>query len=1222
MRQHPHLLVEVGELHRASVALSACPGGSVLFRGQWLDAPGTYELQVPAASGCDTLYQVTVSELGAPSVQDTLRICEGDSVLVFGQWASTPGTYQQAFTAANGCDSLHTFLVEVEELHRASVALPACPGGSVLFRGQWLDAPGTYELQVPAVSGCDTLYQATVSELGTYSVQDTLRICEGDSVLVFGQWASTPGTFQQAFTAANGCDSLHTFLVEVEELHRASVALSACPGGSVLFRGQWLDAPGTYELQVPAVSGCDTLYQATVSELGTYSVQDTLRICEGDSVLVFGQWASTPGTFQQAFTAANGCDSLHTFLVEVGELHRASVALSACPGGSVLFRGQWLDAPGTYELQVPAVSGCDTLYQATVSELGAPSVLDTLRICEGDSVLVFGQWASTPGTFQQAFTAANGCDSLHAFVVEVEALHRASVALSACPGGSVLFRGQWLDAPGTYELQVPAASGCDTLYQATVSELGTYSVQDTLRICEGDSVLVFGQWASTPGTFQQAFTAANGCDSLHTFLVEVEELHRASVALSACPGGSVLFRGQWLDAPGTYELQVPAVSGCDTLYQATVSELGAPSVLDTLRICEGDSVLVFGQWASTPGTFQQAFTAANGCDSLHAFVVEVKALHRASVALSACPGGSVLFRGQWLDAPGTYELQVPAASGCDTLYQATVSELGTYSVQDTLRICQGDSVLVFGQWASTPGTFQQAFTAANGCDSLHTFLVEVEELHRASLALSACPGGSVLFRGQWLDAPGTYELQVPAASGCDTLYQATVSELGTYSVQDTLRICQGDSVLVFGQWASTPGTFQQAFTAANGCDSLHTFLVEVEALHRASAALSACPGESVLFHGQWLDAPGTYELQVPAVSGCDTLYQATVSELGLQSTYDTLQLCAGDSLWLHGRWATAEGSYLDTLPGSPCPVLAHTWVQAVSPAYSAEAIELCPGDSVLVGGQWVNAPGEWALAYTSASGCDSLHQVTVTAIAEPPPPNYEADCEALEIRAWTGAPPIWGAEWGNGSTERQAVFPGGATARLALRTASGCAIEYELALPRLPEAGDIPALPDTAVLAGGALAIQLGLDPAEWSVFWTPPQAFSCDTCLSTLLYADAGLWAMGHFVHDSGCAYEAGFRLRVEAPSSLYVPSAFSPNGDGVNDRFQAYGWEVEVRSLKIFDRWGGLLCHSTGSAPYWDGTAHGQAAQTGVYVYLIEYTDLRSGKPGVASGDLMLLR
>ncbi|TND08601.1 MAG: hypothetical protein FD123_2105 [Bacteroidetes bacterium] len=67
----------------------------------------------------------------------------------------------------------------------------------------------------------------------------------------------------------------------------------------------------------------------------------------------------------------------------------------------------------------------------------------------------------------------------------------------------------------------------------------------------------------------------------------------------------------------------------------------------------------------------------------------------------------------------------------------------------------------------------------------------------------------------------------------------------------------------------------------------------------------------------------------------------------------------------------------------------------------------------------------------------------------------------------------------------------------------------------------------------------------------------------------------------------------------TIYLPNAFTPNGDGTNDFFPALGEKVTEFSLQIFDRWGQLIFSSDNLARQWDGKYRNRDVQQDVYVY-----------------------
>lgn len=89
------------------------------------------------------------------------------------------------------------------------------------------------------------------------------------------------------------------------------------------------------------------------------------------------------------------------------------------------------------------------------------------------------------------------------------------------------------------------------------------------------------------------------------------------------------------------------------------------------------------------------------------------------------------------------------------------------------------------------------------------------------------------------------------------------------------------------------------------------------------------------------------------------------------------------------------------------------------------------------------------------------------------------------------------------------------------------------------------------------------------------------------------------------------------------YLPSAFTPNGDGLNDVFKPVCNQPELDGFffRVFDRWGKVVHEQQDLASFWDGNFQGEPAQEGVYAWRMKYFDC-DGKEAESAGTLSLLR
>ena len=110
----------------------------------------------------------------------------------------------------------------------------------------------------------------------------------------------------------------------------------------------------------------------------------------------------------------------------------------------------------------------------------------------------------------------------------------------------------------------------------------------------------------------------------------------------------------------------------------------------------------------------------------------------------------------------------------------------------------------------------------------------------------------------------------------------------------------------------------------------------------------------------------------------------------------------------------------------------------------------------------------------------------------------------------------------------------------------------------------------------------------------------------------------------EAGCMDSVTTTVIVEVPYFYYIPNAFTPNNDGVNDVFftSGEGLDMENFEMLIFDRFGQLIFKTQTPFDYWDGKDRkGRNCPMGEYVYKITAHDM-DGFPKVYTGTVMLIR
>ncbi|MCF6360127.1 MAG: gliding motility-associated C-terminal domain-containing protein [Cyclobacteriaceae bacterium] len=104
------------------------------------------------------------------------------------------------------------------------------------------------------------------------------------------------------------------------------------------------------------------------------------------------------------------------------------------------------------------------------------------------------------------------------------------------------------------------------------------------------------------------------------------------------------------------------------------------------------------------------------------------------------------------------------------------------------------------------------------------------------------------------------------------------------------------------------------------------------------------------------------------------------------------------------------------------------------------------------------------------------------------------------------------------------------------------------------------------------------------------------------------------------GIPYSRSNMLTLERDPVIAIPNSFTPNGDGLNDKFIVTGKFIESYEMQIFNRWGEVLYQTTDLENGWDGTSRNKKIGTGNYSYWVRIKDLNNNEH-IRTGSILIL-
>jgi len=580
-------------------------------------------------------------------------------------------------------------------------------------------------------------------------------------------------------------------------------------------------------------------------------------------------------------------------------------------------------------------------------------------------------------------------------------------------------------------------------------------------------------------------------------------------------------------------------------------------------------------------------------------------------------------------APGIYDISIQDAEGCANVDSVYITEPDSLiaSIQATEdSICSNNGQLIAEAVGGTSPYSYEWSPASGTNDTLSSLL------------------------------PGTYTLQLTDSLGCTAQASYTLYPADTIFTNTQLSACEGTPISWQGQEYSSDTTICIAGTSVAGCDSIHCVNLIFQDTFYQEESYALCAGESLQWQGSTYSQDTSLCQVYTNSQGCDSTYCLQLSFLSRVGEIEA-QVCEGETYDFNGQLLTQAGTYTDTInDGGVCDSLAVLQLSFFPPSSASITTEgsLCVEEEVtLLAGEsgqyaWstggttpsinVEESGKYYLTLTDANGCIGVDSILLNdeapalsvSITDPNCPGFP-NGQIQADSSWGGSPPYLYSLNGN-PLQSQPGFSNleAGTYTLTVEDIAGCSRTYDLMLSNQSSLS-FSLGADISLNLGDRIQLQPSVSglTSLTSALWRPSDYLNCDTCLAPISKPLRSITYQAAITDSLGCTLTDDITITVEQKEGLYIPNAFSPNGDGRNDRLAVFG-DASIASInrfQVFNRWGGLVYErkdflpNTEDEANWDGVVNGSLAPVGVYIYQVEYSTV-AGEELVAGGEIHLLR
>ena len=717
-----------------------------------------------------------------------------------------------------------------------------------------------------------------------------------------------------------------------------------------------------------------------------------------------------------------------------------------------------------------------------------------------------------------------------------------------------------------------------------------------------------------------------------------------------------------------------AARGLFTLTVSDGGDITPVTTIDTV-LCAGQSIKVGPHTYSQTGNYADTLQLFAGCDSIVLSNITVLPPLQAGLtllspalaegaangqAVVSATGGTGNYAFQWCNGSTASQnntlvggeqccVTITDSNGCETIECIDVEfvrQIIPEVISDTLK-CYGDNngAISFSMLNGFPPytyTWQNSANTLNGSGQISAI--------GETAQITGLPAGAYAFRIADLYDDTLFTIQVvepeelvidltelkdvTCYAGCDG--EISVAVTGGTGAYDLDWSTGATGVTSLGQLcASGPGGYSLQVTDANGCkanmvaninEPLQLLATGVElkpvsCYQGADGQATVQTQNGTAASYQWNNngstpvidnlSAGFYSVTVADEKGCEAqaIVQVTQPseplEVGLK--IDRPISCPGD-----------EDGILNATVTGPFQSLTYQWSNGTSLA-SAGGL----------------GAGHYSLLVTNEKGCETSGEIELT---EPPvisaevtvkditcldPPNGGL-VQAVNV---TGGTPGYAYSLDGVIFQASPNFNGLREGNYALivKDMAGCEEEFPAAVSGPPFL-EATLGADTVIHLGDMIRLQ-ALTNSETAVFtWSHTDTLTGDIAMIRPL--ETAIYQVEVYDTVSLCRTAAAIAVGVDRNRRIFIPNAFSPDGDGNNDQFTIYSDDAvsAVKQFRIFNRSGAMVFQRQNFQPNnpadgWDGLLNGQVLNAGVYVYFAEIEFL-DGKSEVFKGEVVLVR
>ena len=612
-------LLNVNSPTTSTISASAC-SSYTSPSGQVWTSSNTYMDTIANSNGCDSVMTINLTINNNQTGTENISAC-GSYTWRNGTTynSSISGvTYTEPGVAVGGCDSVYTLNLTINNNQTGTENISAC--GSYTWRNGTTynsNISGvTYTEPGVATNGCDSVYTLNLTINNNETGTDVITACGSytwrDGVIYTS--SNNVATYTEPGVATNGCDSLYTLNLTITPGPSYTDVVTACETYTWRDGNIYTSSNNTATHVVAIGGGCDSVYTLNLTINNPETTTETITACDSYTWRDGNTYTSNNNiaTYIEADAGTNGCDSIYTLDLIINNSQASTEVVTTCANSYTwAANGNTYSTDGMYMDTLMTSTNCDSIVTLDLTFDSFSQVSIDVDGC--DSVIVFGNTYYVDAVVNDTSLSSQNCDSITIANITVNSSVSTQTVYSTCDP-SYFVGGATQTSDGVYYDTYTAQNGCDSIVETTLTlnaGFTTYFFDE--EICDGESIMLGGASQTIAGTYYDTIQSG-GCDSLLVTELAVLPTSNSSITETVAFGSSYSFNGNTYNQTGTYTATVMGANGCDstitlnlTVLPNSIGELSTnfkiyPNPTRGSVVLESDEILSNIRVVDTKGT--------------------------------------------------------------------------------------------------------------------------------------------------------------------------------------------------------------------------------------------------------------------------------------------------------------------------------------------------------------------------------------------------------------------------------------------------------------------------------------------------------------------------------------------------------------------------------------------------------------------------------------------